>query len=304
MATPHPYMLQRRLYSVHFFQWSHHYNPKKGFPMSKMTDPEYLLGQQYHNAEKLNTRIRMHSEFSTNPYGWCRWVFDHYDLSDQARILELGAGPGDLWLENQDRIPPSWNITLSDLSPGMVAQAQENLAKQSHPFKFDIIDAQSIPYNSKEFDAIIANHCLFHVPDRAKALSEIGRVLTSKGYLFATTIGDSHMQEIPELLTKFDPGIEDIFHDPVRSFTLTSGLGELQTLFASVEIHRYPDELHITETKALVDYVMSTISVSLAESQRADFSDFIKSEMKSQGGVIRIKKDSGIFVARNPIQPY
>lgn len=72
--------------------------------MSKIDDPEYLLNQQYHNADKLNARIRLHAEFSTNPYGWLQWVFDHFDLPKYARILELGCGPGNLWLENQARI--------------------------------------------------------------------------------------------------------------------------------------------------------------------------------------------------------
>jgi cyclopropane fatty-acyl-phospholipid synthase-like methyltransferase len=34
--------------------------------------------------------------FSTNPYGWLRWVFDQFDLPPGARVLEVGCGTGQL----------------------------------------------------------------------------------------------------------------------------------------------------------------------------------------------------------------
>ena len=64
-------------------------------------DQEYLK-QEYRDATNLNARIRLHQRFSLNPYGWLRWVFDQLDLPSECRILELGCGPGNLWLENLD----------------------------------------------------------------------------------------------------------------------------------------------------------------------------------------------------------
>ncbi|MDQ6661804.1 MAG: class I SAM-dependent methyltransferase [Chloroflexota bacterium] len=92
------------------------------------TDQNYLLTGQYNNADKLNARISLHQRFSTNPYDWHRWVFDQFQIPPQARILEIGCGPGTLWLKNQDRISKDWNITLSDLSEGMLQEAQPLVA--------------------------------------------------------------------------------------------------------------------------------------------------------------------------------
>jgi hypothetical protein len=39
-------------------------------------DPQKQLVEQYKTASNLNARIRLHQRFSTNPYGWHRWVFD------------------------------------------------------------------------------------------------------------------------------------------------------------------------------------------------------------------------------------
>ncbi|MBL7162866.1 MAG: class I SAM-dependent methyltransferase [Anaerolineales bacterium] len=272
--------------------------------MPKLNDPQYLLSEQYHNAEKINTRIRLHVEFSTNKYSWFPWVFDHYDLPQECRILELGCGPGNLWLENIGRIPAGWEITLSDFSPGMVRQAQQNLTDQPHPFIFEVIDAQDIPYAARHFDAVIANHCLFHMPDRAKALSEIRRVLALGGHFYATTIGDIHMQELPELVAKFDPNIDDAFafHNQKKMFTLEKGFTQLQARFDNIKIHRYADELRVTEADALVDYVLSTVRLGLDKSRHDEFTRFVEAEMAANGGVIRIKKDSGMFEARKSIK--
>ena len=140
--------------------------------MTKMQDPSYLRGEQYRTADNLAARIRLHDSFSTNTYGWFRWIFDHFELPEGCRILELGCGPGDLWRENAGRIHSSWEIVLSDFSEGMVTEAQKNLAGCPQTSTFAVIDAQELPFGGDCFDAVIANHCLYHFPDLGKALSD------------------------------------------------------------------------------------------------------------------------------------
>ena len=93
--------------------------------MSNPADPQHLQTDQYRDPKNLQARAEIHRGFSTNPYGWFRWVFDALlKLPANAAILEIGCGPAYLWKDNAARIPPGWDITLSDLSPGMV-EAQE-----------------------------------------------------------------------------------------------------------------------------------------------------------------------------------
>jgi len=266
--------------------------------MSRINDQDYLRGEQYKDSSNLDARIRMHIEFSTNKYGWFRWVFDQYKIAPPARILELGCGPGDLWLDNMDRIPKGWKITLSDFSAGMLEKAQEKLASQSHPFTFEVIDAQSIPYESDHFDVVIANHFLYHVPDRQKAIAEIRRVLKPGGPLYTTTIGMNHMKELPDLVERFDPENGDFMRNTEIPFTLEDGADQLRTQFSAIEIRRYEDELHVTNADVLVDYAFSGMRLGLEKSRRDEFYRFIKQEMHANNGVIRIKKESGIFLAR------
>jgi len=68
--------------------------------MTKYTNQDYLTSKQYSNTSNLNTRIRLHRRFSINKQGLIVWIFDHIKLPTSSRILELGCGSGDLWLEN------------------------------------------------------------------------------------------------------------------------------------------------------------------------------------------------------------
>jgi SAM-dependent methyltransferase len=292
--------------------------------VTKLQDPKYLLNDQYKTVDKLNARIHLHAGFSTNNYGWFKWVFDHYNLSDECCILELGCGPGDLWLENRVRIPAGWDIHLSDFSAAMVAKARGRLAGHPHPFTFGIIDAQTIPYENGRFDAVIANHCIYHFPDRPKAFSEIRRVLKSTGIFYSTTIGMGHLREMTELTARFDTAIEDAFIEDVfiedafiedafiedvfiedafkneeNPFTLDNGAAQLRSWFSDVQIHRYLDELLVTEAVPLVEYILSTVQFGLDERKRAGFTAFIESEIEANGGMFRIQKDSGMFISRS-----
>ena len=145
--------------------------------MTPPIDQTYLQTEQYKNGSNLDARIQIHERFSTNPYGWHRWVFEQFALPSRCDVLELGCGPGDLWLKNSHRIPLGWNITLSDFSPGMVEAAQVRLPGSDHSLVFAVFDAQGVPFAAESFDGVIANHMLYHVPNVQKALSEIRRVL-------------------------------------------------------------------------------------------------------------------------------
>lgn len=176
--------------------------------MSKISDQQYLLSEQYQDASNLNARIQLHDRFRTNKYGWCRWVFDQLNLSPETRVLELGCGTGRSWCENLNRVPRGWDITLSDLSLGMLQEAQRNLRGSQRHFEFEVIDAQAIPFEDESFDAVVANHVLYHVPDRTKAFSEIRRVLRPGGRFYASTVGQAHLRELYELVRRFDPSVD------------------------------------------------------------------------------------------------
>ena len=262
--------------------------------MSKFTDQEYLKTDQYKDSSNLDARVEIHKRFSTNPYGWFNWVFDTLlKLPANAKILELGSGPAYLWKECANRIPTGWDIALSDLSSGMVDAAWRNLVVTGRNFKFKEIDAQSIPFEGETFDAVIANHMLYHVPDRPKALKEIRRVLKSDGHLFATTIGQNHLKEIANWIQQVNPGTDFIsFGSP---FTLENGLEQLKQFFAQVTLSRYPDSLQVTEVKPIIAFILSTShATEIVEEEFAKLETELEKELKKKNKIF-IQKDSGLF---------
>lgn len=266
--------------------------------MAHLADREYVA-DQYRTATNLNARISLHQRFSINKYGWQRWVFDRLCFPAQCRILELACGPGDLWLENADRIPAGWQLTLSDLSPGMVQRARQRLAPCRHPFRFEVIDAQSIPCGSQSLDGAMANHMLYHVPDRDRALSEIRRILKPEGRFYTSTIGQAHLHEIADLVARFDPELSTWGAKSSDAFTLENGAAQLARWFDRVTLSRYEDALLVTEPAALADYVLSG-RMGLTVEERRAFTAFVKEEFQKRGGEFYVFKDSGLFECRAP----
>ena len=194
--------------------------------MSKFTDQQFLKTDQYRDSTNLDARLKIHRRFSTNSYGWFNWVFDTLlKLPMDAKILELGCGPAYMWKECANRIPAGWDITLSDLSSGMVDSAWRNLVTTGRNFKFKEMDAQSILNEDEMFDSVIANHMLYHVPDRTKALAEIKRVLKPGGRFIATTVGSLHLQEMNDWLRQVS--LDKSYESMTDSFTLENGLEQL-----------------------------------------------------------------------------
>jgi ubiquinone/menaquinone biosynthesis C-methylase UbiE len=259
------------------------------------TDQNYLLNEQYKSSTNLEARIALHRRFSINTYDWHRWVLDHVKLPQQARVIEIGCGPGQLWAQNADRIPAEWDITLSDFSPGMVAQAQQNLREVAGNFRFTQCDVQSIPLDDASFDAVIANHMLYHVPNRAKAFSEIRRILKPGGRFYAATNGLKHMQELNALIERFlDAPIDPAAQWSAAHFNLESGAEELGRFFVDVTLHRYEDGLIVTEAEPLVAYITS--GSKLQPEQHAALSAFIERELVANGSM-SITKETGLFEA-------
>ncbi|MBN1976617.1 MAG: class I SAM-dependent methyltransferase [Anaerolineae bacterium] len=267
--------------------------------MSKLSDQAFLLSDQYGDASNLDARIQLHRRFSTNKYGWTHWAFDQLTLPPVCRILDLGCGPADLWAENLDRIPAGWDITLTDFSSGMVAQARENLRDCGRPFAFGLVDAQSIPYDDASFDAVIANHMLYHVPDKVKALAEMRRALRPGGKLYASTVGETHTWELFETIARFDP--EGQFQHEIPTYTLENGAAQLAPWFSAITLHRYEDDLEITDAEPLIAYVMSMGEAKsvFTDDRLAQLVAYVNEQIATHGA-IRITKDTGMFEAIAP----
>lgn len=260
---------------------------------------DYPLEQQYRDASNLGARAQLHARFSTHRLGWPRWSFERLALPPNARVLELGCGPAWSWRDNRERIPSGWSIVLTDLSPGMLDEARANLGSLERPPQFRCVDAQALPFADSSFDAVLAHHMLYHVPDRQRALGEIRRVLEPTGCLYAATNGSQNLVEIDELVASVAPelGRGAVFAQGAE-FTLENGAHQLLPHFADVRACWFDDELAVTEVEPLVAYILSG-SARLSADQVARLREVVTSRI-AEDGALRIRKSVGMFEARLP----
>ena len=217
--------------------------------------------EQYATNANLRARIALHDRYSRSPVHYPHWIFDGYAFGDEADVLEVGCGDGNIWRENLERIPPGWNLTLTDFSPGMVDAARAAVGDRA---EYAVADVQELPFPDASFDAVIANHMLFHVDDRPRALAEIARVLRPGGKFRATTIGPDHVREIRELVP---PPPDSQWAKTRERFTIEKVEDELAPFFVDVEVEMVPGplDLEVTELEHLLDFVRSRGDVSEEE---------------------------------------
>jgi ubiquinone/menaquinone biosynthesis C-methylase UbiE len=260
--------------------------------------------EQYSNANNLNARIYLNSKFSTNKYSWPMWIFDRFDKKEDQKVLELGCGTGLLWQVNGKRIPASWDITLSDYSKGMVEEAKKNIEKLNSNFSFKVIDAENIELAENSFDTVIASNMLYHLRNRASALSGIRRVLKDGGVFYAATGGLKNLQELKLLIREYKnpPGFDPAIGDVVDGFSLENGEEQLARYFDNIELVKYENSLEITEPEAIINYYLSfndmkAGKVLLEESEIDGLRKYLNEIMKLSG-LIHVTKDSGVFICR------
>lgn len=262
----------------------------------QLSNEETNIIEQYKNAKNLNDRISLHEKYSTNKQGWFNWLFNQIDFSKVNRLLELGCGNGKLWQENRIDLR-NREIFLSDISEGMVEEVRNKLGSD---FNCIVADAEKIPFKDEYFDSIIANHVLFYLNDLNLGLKEIERVLKSDGILYCSTYGKNHMKEISEIVQNFDSRISLSNHSLYDIFGLENGEGILKEYFYNVQRMDYQDSLEITESKPLIDYIMSCHGNQneILGPRLNEFKEYIEVLLENNGKII-VTKQAGLFVCKN-----
>ncbi len=259
-----------------------------------------FISDQYRDSSRLNARFRLHRDFSTSQRPFPRWVFDQFDFDATTSILDVGCGPGYLWVENRARVQHEWEIVLADRSFGMLAEAQKNLQQRGLKARWLYCDARALPLDERVFDIVVANHMLYHVEDRPGVLREICRVMKPEGHLYAATNGREHLREIRELIEGFD--LQSSIWAHHNAFSLENGEAQLRGSFDRVSCVRFDDSLEVTEVKPIMAYIQSGFSSEeLAANAKGlqAIQVFIGRQLNEEG-VMRIRKETGMFIAEKP----
>ena len=264
-------------------------------------DQAYLRHVQYRDSSRLAARASLHVKYGTARVAWFPWVATQIAWPVGARVLEVGCGAGWLWAEASAHLPSGLYLTLTDLSPGMVAEAVARVGGLGRHRRVDgrIADAQALPFAADSFDVVVANHMLYHVPDPRVAVAELARVLRSDGVLMAGTVGATHLRELDEICT-------EVFDQPrisatVANFGVEVGEPMLRGCFVEVEWRHYEDWLDCTDPDDVLAFLASTPPVEDASHQdRRRVAEAVHRRFAAGGGRMRVSKETGVFVCAGP----
>lgn len=262
-----------------------------------LTGMEQSLKNQYQNASNISSRISLHSLYAQNPKGWFPWIYEQCQICSGMKVLEVGCGDGTLWMQNKKLIPENVEITLSDVSEGMLRDARRALGTEDTRFDFRVLDCQQIPCPEQSFDLVMANHVLFYCEDIGKALNEIYRVLKPEGRLVCSTYGSDHMKEVSELVHGFDEHIVLSADKLYERFGRENGAEILADYFPEAEWRTYEDSLVVPEPEPLISYILSCHGNQgqyIPERYR-EFFNYVK---KRIGRGMKITKDAGVFIGK------
>lgn len=272
--------------------------------LNLLTDEE-KINEQYLDSSNLEKRIRIH-DYSTATEDWMEWVFHKMDLKSGMTILELGCGNGLLWLKNIHKLPQGIHLVLTDRSEGMLTETKENikpyqalLDERNVTIEYQIMDANDLSLKLQTYDAVIANHMLYHVKNRDASLQTIAKALKPNGAFFCSTVGNTHMKEMHELVANFDARIEMPSMRFSHTFQLENATKQLEKHFSAIERHDHENDLIVDNADVIYDYIDSYPgNAHFILLQRGDdLREMLQSKLEKEGAIF-IHKSTGMFICR------
>ena len=271
----------------------------------QMTSQKEALLHQYRTDKNLQTRINIH-QYSTAKEPWSHWLYHRLNLHSGMRILEIGCGNGNFWIENYTKLPENLIIYLTDNSEGMLSEAKRKLEihrnyfEQRHiQFVFSQIDAEYFSFDQNNFDRIIANHMLYHVSNKARP--ELFRIchklLKENGMLMASTVGNTHLQQLYELIFTFDKNIK-----PAKwltaNFKLENGKEQLEKTFTKVTMEEHKNDLLVPYSQVIYDYILSLpgYDKQFTKEKLLKFKKYLDARVSLENPFF-IHKSTGVFLA-------
>ena len=230
---------------------------------------------------------------------------ENIQLSEGMEVLCLGCGNVANIVAIAEELPDNISFLLTDYSEGMLEKAKNNIAQKQNIFteknitvRYQVADANVLSVTGK-YDRITANHNLYHVEKRHDLFQIVKSMLKPEGMFCATTVGDTHMRELHELVARFDSRIEVPAERITCGFRLENGEEQLAQVFEQIECVMFDSDLLVDEAEPVYHYVYSYPGKAheFLEERKQDFLDMVN-EIIQKEGAFYIHKSTGMFRCR------
>lgn len=106
------------------------------------------------------------------------------DPAPGSRLLDVACGTGIVAIPAAQIVGPAGQVTATDYSPVMVAEAEKEAKRHSlSNITCSCMEAPNLQFADNSFKALTCGFALFFFPDMRKALAEMRRVLLPGGKL-------------------------------------------------------------------------------------------------------------------------
>lgn len=254
-------------------------------------------------ADEVVGRLRLHAD---EPRGWSRFIFDTAELKKGMRVLDAGAGYGNLWRYNQERLPKQLNVTCvdkhnthmdtfcSDICEGT---SVGSLADSEFSFVWEDLETMSL---NGPYERIFFNHVVSHIGDRNALYHKFSSALSKDGVFICTWGGLVFYEKLQPLLREFFveyTELEKSYHK--HRAHVEDWEKELCAVFPVVERHEYVIALHFGTAEEFMEYIQQVCRPvrERLEIRRREFLEFLE-QFKNEQGQFVFERDTYLYCCR------
>lgn len=256
-------------------------------------------------ADELVWRLNRHAD---EPRGWSRFIFDKAGMKQGMQVLDAGAGWGNLWRYNQERLPKQLHVdcvdkhnTHMDTFCGYIKdqQSEGNFSECEFSFLWDDLETMSI---KGPYERIFFNHVAGHINDRTALYRKFSSALNENGVFVCTWGGLLFYEKIQPLFREFFDENEyaelEKLYQKHRAH-VEEWENELHAAFPKLKKHSYVITLHFETAEEFTEYIQQVcrpVRGSL-ELKRRDFLVFLE-RFKNEYGQYTFERDTYLYCCK------
>jgi ubiquinone/menaquinone biosynthesis C-methylase UbiE len=217
------------------------FNPpaNAGLPMQRVLEPEVMdtaveaadydaMDHREVNRRFVDDLLACRSESEASP-------------PQAVRVVDIGTGTAQIPIE-LCRTTDVVHVTGVDLAAHMLQLGQRNIVAASLEarIRLEHVDAKGLPFRDGEFDWVISNSIVHHIPDPRDAFVEMVRITRPGGLLFVRDLLRPHdAAEVERLVQTYagdaNPHQQQLFR---QSLHAALSLNELRDLLGGLNLPR------------------------------------------------------------------
>lgn len=258
-------------------------------------------------ADELVGHLARHS--TNEPWGWSRYVVDTVGLQQNMRVLDAGAGWGNLWRCNEERLPEGLSVTCVDRHNTHMdtfcafleeQKSAGNFANSEFSFVWDDLETMQL---EGTYDRIFFNHTVAHIADRMALYHKFYDALAANGLLTCTWGGYLFYDNMQPYLREFFGSCPELDEGLVKHKRRADAWEqELRDVFPVVENHAYIITLTFATAEEFLDYILQVCKPvrEVLEVRREEFLSYLRSKetLKNEQGVYEITRDTFLFTCQ------